>query len=40
MIEHFVLYRRDHAGRHRPLGEDVSVQRRPITVVVTVIISI
>jgi hypothetical protein len=39
----FVIYPqwpKDHAGRRRPLGEDVSIQRRPITIVVAVIISI
>jgi hypothetical protein len=43
MIEHFVLYRQwpgDHAGRRHPLGEDVSVRRRPITIVVAIVISI
>jgi len=43
MIEHFILYRQwpgDHAGRRHPLIEDMSVQRRLITVVVAVVISI
>jgi hypothetical protein len=43
MIEHFVIYRQwpgYHAGRRRPLGKDVSVQNRPITVVLAVTISI
>ncbi len=34
------VYRRDHDGRACPLGEDVSVRRPPITIVVAVIISI
>jgi hypothetical protein len=43
MIEHFVIYRQwpgYHAGLRRPLGKNVSVRRRPITIFVAVIISI